>query len=440
MLETQLKQARQVLEDNWNGSFTQTSPSYSSLQLNWDAGFIAIGNAHFNMDRAEAELRHLFSAQWSNGLLPHAVFGEKKDDTCFPGPDFWQAERSPHAPQSVPASGITAPPVFGFVLWRIYEIAQDEKRARAFLQEMYPQVLAFHRYLYNFRDPLEEGLVYICHPWEGVIANSPSWAGALKRMNITTVATPLNDSKDMPTAMETALYKDAPEDYSRCIDLISLFRSLDYDSGAIYEQSPFLIQDPLFNGVLAWSNECLIQIGGLLGEDVSEVIEWDELTKYSINEKMWDEARGMYNAFDLRNNELIHVHTSSGLMPLIGDVPTQDQAEKILKTLESPMFGGKRNDLYNCPAYSLLAKDIDYQGFWRGSVWINLNWLLFHGLQRYEMYEMAERIRQDSLELLSGRGFCDYFDPRKGVSQPTTHEAPRSSCSAALCIDLLASN
>ncbi|MCB0613570.1 MAG: hypothetical protein KDC75_09690, partial [Phaeodactylibacter sp.] len=183
MYETLLETAKGVLENNWNGTFTKPAPSLYPHQWNWDAGFIAIGNAHYNMDRAEADLRHLFSAQWATGLLPQIVFGDDPNARYFPGPDFWQADRSPNAPKSPRTSGITMPPVHGFVLWRIYEIAQDKQRAKAFLKEMYPKVMSLHRYLYQYRDPHEEGLVYIRHPWEGGTDNSPIWDSALKRMD-----------------------------------------------------------------------------------------------------------------------------------------------------------------------------------------------------------------------------------------------------------------
>lgn len=436
MHETLLQAAQAVLEENWNGAFTKPAPSLYPHQWNWDAGFIAIGNAHSNMDRAEADLRHLFNAQWANGLLPQIVFGEDPDARYFPGPDFWQAGRSPHAPKGHRTSGITMPPVHGFVLWRIYEIAEDKKRAKAFLQEMYPKVVNLHRYLYQYRNPHEEGLVYIRHPWEGGTDNSPTWDSALKRMDISQLEIPPYERKDLQTP-RAAKHRPTNEDYGRYVYLVDLFRRNDYEDAAIYEQCPFLIQDPLFNGVLAWSNECLIQIGGLLGEDVSEIIHWDEHTKYSMNEKLWDEERGIYNAYDLRNEELIPVHTSSGLMPLCGDVPTQEQAEKILLTLEGAMFGGKREDIYLCPTYSLLAEDVDFKKYWRGPVWINMNWLLYHGLLRYDMDDMAERVRRHSLELLEKHGIYEYFDPRKDVEDEAACGTHTFSWSAALCVDLL---
>ena len=437
MHNQQLQEAAQaVLDQNWNGTFTKPAPSLYPHQWNWDAGFIAIGNATYRFDRAMAEMRHLFSAQWSNGLLPQIVFGDDPQARYSPGPDFWQSNRSPHAPEGMKTSGITMPPVHGFVLWRMYEVAADKATARAFLQEMYPKVLALHRYLYDCRDPEEEGLVYIRHPWEGGTDDSPIWDQALSRIPIDQTKLPAYERTDLQNPKNGSL-PPAQEVYDRYMYLIDLFRQRGYDDQKIYDDCPFLIQDPLFNGILSWSNEALIQIGSLIGEDITEPMHWYELTVWSMNEKLWDEARGIYNAYDLRAGEIIPVHTSSGLVPLCGEVPTQEQAEAMLRTLEGPVFGGKDPEVLLCPTYSLQAQDIHYKKYWRGPVWINLNWLLYHGLMRYDMTQMAGRIRQHSLELLAAHGFHEYFDPRRAAEGKIGCGTDHCSWSAALCLDFL---
>lgn len=431
-----LAAARQVLEQNWNGRFTKPAPSLYPHQWNWDAGFIALGNAHHNMDRAMAELRHLFRGQWSNGMLPQIVFGDDPQARYFPGPDFWQTEQAEHAPQGIQTSGISMPPVHGFVLWELYEIAEDKEAARAFLQEMYPKVIALHRYFYDYRDPEEEGLAYIRHPWEGGTDNSPIWDAALARMDTSQLDIPPYERKDLQNP-KAAAHRPTQADYDRYVYLVDLFRKNAYDDARIYEQCPFLIQDPLFNGILCWSNEALIKIGDLLGEDISEPMQWHELTIWSMNDKLWDEERGLYNAYDLRQQELIPVYTSSGLMPLCGEVPTQEQAEAMLLTLESGHFGGKRKDIRLCPTYSLQAENVDFKKYWRGPVWINLNWLLYRGLLRYDMDKVAERVKQDSLALLSEQGFYEYFDPRKEAEGEIGCGTDSFSWSAALCVEWL---
>src|SRR6266540_425750 len=96
--EALAQRALAVLERNSMGHATKPSPRLYPHQWSWDSACIAIGYAHVDQARAERELRSLFAGQWRNGLLPHIVFSEGGD--YFPGPEFWQTERSPDAPRS----------------------------------------------------------------------------------------------------------------------------------------------------------------------------------------------------------------------------------------------------------------------------------------------------------------------------------------------------
>ena len=64
------KKAQKTLDENWTGSYTRPSPRLYPHQWNWDSGFIAIGYAHYNQERAQRELLSLFEHQWSNGMVP----------------------------------------------------------------------------------------------------------------------------------------------------------------------------------------------------------------------------------------------------------------------------------------------------------------------------------------------------------------------------------
>ncbi len=72
-----------MLEANWLGHATSPSPRLYPHQWSWDAACIAIGYASWSQERAEKELRSLFSGQWRNGVLPHIVFTD--DARLLPG-------------------------------------------------------------------------------------------------------------------------------------------------------------------------------------------------------------------------------------------------------------------------------------------------------------------------------------------------------------------
>ena len=95
-----VRQARAVLDFNWTGEYTMPGPRLYPHQWSWDSAFIAIGYSHYDQDRATRELRHLFEAQWKNGLLPQLVFNPHFTN-YFPGPNFWHAKESPDAPRAL---------------------------------------------------------------------------------------------------------------------------------------------------------------------------------------------------------------------------------------------------------------------------------------------------------------------------------------------------
>jgi hypothetical protein len=433
----QLRQgARQVLDANWTGQFTKPAPSLYPHQWNWDAGFIALGYATYRPERAILELQHLFAGQWSNGMLPQIIFGKEKGARYFPGHDFWQTAGVPNAPEK-PTSGITMPPVHGFVLQALFQKAEDPDSLRPFLTDIFPKVVHLHRYLYTHRDPKGEGLPYIQHPWESGTDNSPTWDPVLNRIDIQQAELPPYQRKDLQHP-EAAKHRPTDQDYDRYVYLVDLFRKNKYEDARIQAACPFLVQDPLFLGILAWSNECLIQLGKELEMDTEELVHWNELTVHSMNEKLWDEERGVYQAYDLAGEEVLPCHTSSCLMPLVSPAPTQEQAERLLQHLESPLFLGRpKEEHFWCPTYELTRPDLNFEKYWRGPIWINMNWLLYRGLLRYDMTEAAHKMRQDTLELVERYGFYEYFDPRKTNTETKGYGTDQFSWTAALTLDLL---
>lgn len=432
------EEARNVLDFNYNGRFTKPAPNLYPHQWNWDAGFIALGYAHWQPERAWSELRHLFEAQWQNGMLPQIVFGTEWEARYFPGSDFWQTQGVAGVPEGVQSSGITMPPVHGFCVWQLAKLDPDKARVQKMLHYFYPKILALHQYLYTFRDPNEEGLVYIRHPWEAGTDNSPLWDAAMARIDLSAVSLPAYERQDLQNS-RAAEHRPQQADYDRYVYLVDLFRKHAYNEAAIAAECPFKIQDPLFNSLLIWSNECLIDIGKTLKQEVTQLIEWNELSIYSMNEKLWNESTGLYDAYDLVSRETIACTTLSGLMPLVAPVPSQEQAERMAQTLCSAGFWGTdANPLYCVPTTRVDATAYQPERYWRGPVWINANWLLWQGLQRYGFEKMAKQVRLDSLELLARHGFFEYFDARRDAQSAAGYGTDQFSWSAALCLDFIA--
>jgi hypothetical protein len=142
-----------------------------------------MGYAHYAQDRATTELTHLSDSQRKNGLLSQIVFNPRFGDS-FPGIDFRHAERSINAPRESKTSSVVQPPIHASAVLYVYRYAQDEAAAKEFLRRLFPKLEAWHEYLYRERDPEGEGLVYIRHPWESGMDNSPMWDSVMERLQL----------------------------------------------------------------------------------------------------------------------------------------------------------------------------------------------------------------------------------------------------------------
>ena len=160
-----LASARGVLQHNWMGTFTRPTEHLYPHQWNWDSGFIALGYIQREPEKAFLELSSLMRGQWDHGMIPHIVFAEDPHDSYFPGPDFWESDQSDASPKDAVVSGITQPPVHGGILNLLLELASDSKEALEAAESLYDSIYRSHQYFYQYRDPNQEGLVYIRHPW-----------------------------------------------------------------------------------------------------------------------------------------------------------------------------------------------------------------------------------------------------------------------------------
>ena len=428
-----LKKAIEVLENNWQNKFTIPSKGLYPFQWKWDSGFIAIGLAHFNINKAKTEISTLLDAQWDNGFIPHIIF-HTETDTYFPGPDFHQSDLHPAASKKYKSTGMVQPPVIGFVLQELYRISEDKEDIIQFIEKIIDRVYANHQYFYKNRDVNDEGLVYIYHNWESGTDNSPMWDDVFDTMN-----PPEYNFKRKDTALVDPKERPSNREYDHYLHIIEIAKAHNYSDKKIAELSPFLVLDPLFNSMLIKSNQSLIGLYERIGnndEKVDQLKKWQVKSIRSFNEKLFNEELGCYIHFDLRNNKPLKYISSSSFSPLFSNIPSKERAEILVKTL-TEKFGGE--DRYLCASFDPTSEKFEPKKYWRGPVWINLNWMLYYGLKNYSYKELANRVKNDSIELIEKVGFYEYFDSRKETYKDDSKGCggDNFSWTAALIIDLL---
>lgn len=401
-----LANAKSVLRQNDTGIFTKPGPRQYPHQWNWDSAFIALGLSHFDLPRALVEIHALFTGQWRDGMLPHVVYHNQPSD-YFPNPEFWQIENSPDAPK-VATSGITQPPVLATIIRRIH----SRTPIPVFLRQVYPDLLRWHRWLHTARDADGSGLVYIIHPWESGTDDSPRWLEVMSR--ITPHDQPAFQRRD--TKHVAAEERPFREDYERFIYLIDIFRRNRYEPSRLLEQSPFLVQDVLFNSVLFRADEDLRALAVELGESTTEVDIWIERMRSNFNGRFWDGQRGLYLDYDLRAGRHIRVNTAMTFLPLFAGIASREKAARLIEIywLDPDEYAPGTRLHYAITSVSQKEPTWESRRYWRGPIWVNLNWLLALGLQRYGYNELAQQLEQDSLELMHRSGFREYYDPLDG--------------------------
>ena len=426
-----VRQAKAVLESNWTGEYTMPGARLYPHQWSWDSALIAIAYSRYHQERATRELRHLFGAQWKNGLLPQLVFNPRFKN-YFPGPNFWHARESPNAPKHRETSGVVQPPVHATAALYVYRGTGDEAKAKEFLEYTFPKLKAWHDYLYRERDPEGEGLVYIRHPWESGMDNSPMWDQIMQHLHLRADQVPRYHRADIHTV--SASDRPTSSVYDRFAYLVKFFADRDYDEERIREDCPFLVQDVLFNSLLAKAERDLAEIARILGEDPSSHEELAEKTKSAINKKFWDEDRGIYLDYDFADGKPISVYFGPNLAgPLYASIANQDRAKRVVDTLENDGFGLSDKNITPIPSYDVHGFGFSEERYWRGPVWINIDWFLMRGLEAYGYEEHAERLRRTIIELCRREGFYEYFSPTSGEG----YGSILFSWSAALLLDVL---
>ena len=412
-----------VLRENDSGMYIKPGPKQYPHQWNWDSALIALGLSHFDLPRALLEIRSLLTGQWKDGMLPHVVYHGIKSD-YFPNPNFWQIHSSPYAP-SVATSGITQPPLLATIL----RIIHNRTPLLSFLQEIYPSLLAWHRWLHTARDADGSGLVCIIHPWESGTDDSPRWLEVLEKVSAEEL--PAFRRGDIKYVAQSE--RPHQSDYARFIYLIDLFRRNAYQAEALLERSPFLVQDVLFNSILYRADRDLRALAVELGEPTTDLDTWLVRMQAGFNNRFWDRQRHLYLDYDLRQGESIRVNTAATFMPLFAGAASPEQAQRLVEEhLLDPQEYAPGVDLRYWVTTTCRSEPAwEARRYWRGPVWIVMNWLLAEGLRAYKYDDLAQTITDHSLKLMDGAGFREYYDPLEGVGCGSE----QFSWSAALAIE-----
>lgn len=427
-----LGKAQAVLKQNNRGKWTVPAGDLYPHQWLWDSCFIAIGLRHLDIERAQTELKSLLRGQWSNGMIPNMIFraiDHRRENR-------WRSYISPYAPHNVATSGITQPPMLAEAIVQVGQKLHLPER-RSWYRQMYPALLRYHEWLYADRDPHNEGLIILLHPYECGLDNTPPWISELRKHSMPMWVRLVEKLRlDWAAKLVRTDTKFVPvEQRMSNVEAMAFWaavrrlRRKAYNSEAILSRSLFAVEDLVFNCILIRANLQLKTIARDISHKLPESLLQKMQKTEAALEQLWDETSGQYYSRSFVSHKLIEEPTIATFLPLYAGSISQERAEHLVKLLKSKTFNLK----WPVPSVPQSSDFFNPLKYWQGPTWINTNWLIIEGLKNYGFDEEAEILKQRTIGLVIKSGLWEYFSPLTG----TPAGAPNFSWTAALTIDLL---
>ncbi|HSM55375.1 MAG TPA: trehalase family glycosidase [Candidatus Sulfomarinibacteraceae bacterium] len=364
--------------------YTRPAPTTYEQQWLWDSAFHAIVYRWFDGDMARDELLSAASHQLSSGpdagMIPHMTYWEGG------GRKLWGVEAH---------SMITQPPLLATAARLVYERTGE----RRLLEDLYPRLQRYHDWFERRRDPDDDHLVSLIHPWESGWDAAPRWDSLLG-------LEPFTHDRG----------KEARE------ALAARLREHDYDAEALAEAGHFSVEPIDFNAIRAADLEALAFIAAELGETAAAE-RWQvtmHAVRRAVSEKMFGaQADDMAGDLAGADETFVGLESAAPFIALFGGCATLVQARRLVYRLQEPGFWRTfpvPTTLATSPAYT---PDI----YWRGNVWLPVNWLIYMGLRRYRYNHLARQLAARSLRLVAENDFWEYFNPDTGKGRGAAHQS-----------------
>ena len=390
-----------ILRANDRGGYTvPTSSGLYPAQWNWDSCLVALGFADFrraarvdgDRDAVRRPMARRHGSAHSVSRRGFQLFPQRRGlvggarQTIFG--DHAAARRGDGGAPSLRA---------------IRRRAQRARMSRLWRQSFWPGTDGFIR----ARDPEGTGLVSIIHPWESGMDNSPVWDAALAAVEPGPSVAHLRRD----TTFADVSVRPTTAEYDRYMNLVLKFRAEGYRADRLYGLAPFRVADVGFNAILLRANRDLRFLLEATGDSagVAEVEAMIAKSSAAL-EARWDAADGFYYSLDTRSGATVRKPGIGGLLPLYAgaDVAARHPAmvERLERWLAAVDIG--------VPSFEPGRPEFEPRRYWRGPVWLVVNWMLIDGLRQNGRPDLASRILGDSFRCVETSGFREYFDPLTG--------------------------
>lgn len=284
------------------------------------------------------------------------------------------------ASKGIKSSDRSQPPVGSFVIREIYR----KYREKWFLHEVFQKLLTWNRWWTENRDT-DGFLCWGSSPFEPYLRNFDK-----------------NAHSRYGAALESGL------------DNSPMYDDIPFDS----IRNQLLLADVGLMSLYVLDCESLADIARELGkQDIQEEL-LKRAEKYRNNlKKLWDEKTGIYLNKRLDTNEFSYRLSPTNFYPLLANVPTRQQAERMISEhfYNPEEFWGE----YMLPSMAFNDPGYKADDYWRGRVWGPMNFLVYLGFRNYGLENARKDLVIKSKELflkqwLENGYICENYNSQTG--------------------------
>jgi glycogen debranching enzyme len=237
--------------------------------------------------------------------------------------------------------------------------------------------------------------------------NSPAWDEPLAA---TPTETHLHlERRDTKTV--AAAQRPTTIEYEHYLGIVAVLRAAGWDTESQPAVSPFVVEDPGFTALAVRAADDLHAVARALGT----VGAGADLERVAAQlrvglEALWDDDVAAYRAFDVHRGRAVGPATAGGLLALWAGC--RDDRALVVRDRVRAWTDGRAAGV---PTTDPDAAGFDPVRYWRGPVWVLVNWLVAEGARRSGDAALAELLRAGTHALVERSGFAEYYDPRDGA-------------------------
>lgn len=388
------------------GKYISPASFHSEAQFRWDSCFHAIICSTVDLkDLAKNEILKLLASQKPNGFIPNSIFEKKKSFLI----NLFNWERRLFSDKHT--SDYPQPPLEAQAL----EWINDPE----FTKQVFDKVLRGYLYFIEKQDPDNDGLISIYLPHETGRDADPTF-DCLKSKILWW----------LPKKMYNYYLVDTFFGYLLCWK----YKKVNWQMDKIWQLKICDIEDIMYNCIWVDGMRTLERLTP--NEEIRQKIRnLADRTEKAILKLMWHDEDKCFYALDNKHNHIKCETISNLAVLLLKNIP-KEMVEEVVKRLlntkkfwlpypipsvsaDQPTFNP---DYPKDPSFlKVVLKIWTVPGLWRGTSWINTNWLIIKGLilqsKRFkeERYlNIAKEIARRNVEMVEKSGFYEFYNPYTG--------------------------